>query len=443
MKLRVLFLSFLFPFMALSQYYVGRLANYDYTSFQYSRLDNIKAAMNADGSMYLYYKNKMIKITPNGTLDSSFGVNGTIGIGAFSTFTSDIIANNQAIYLLLDNKIAKYDLMGAPDLSFGLNGIVTFSQSISKIFVNPDSSLYFSSNNQIKKMFPNGVVDSSFTINVPANKFYFINNNFYIFNKSHVGMTVTKHSLNGIKDLTYGNVGSLAVASYYSHIDTASGNIYTTEPTQIKRYTSSGVPDITFGIGGTVLGNFPWDIHSVNIDSNNNILFFGGIQPYAYSRAVIFRLKNNGEPDNSFNNGSNQYFGDSGKIFIASLVDDNTYICLDSRRYGLSSYYEGPKKYIRTQDKTLITVDQVLNVNEVKSDKTNNVEVYPNPATEVIHVKVGNNERINKINIYTIAGDFILSGNKAEIDVKHLTIGSYFIEVVTEHKTYKTKFIKK
>ncbi|MGE8552991.1 MAG: T9SS type A sorting domain-containing protein [Chryseobacterium jejuense] len=442
MKLRILFLSLLFPFMAFSQYYVGRLANYDYTSFQYSRLDNIKAAMNADGSMYLYYKNKTIKITPNGTLDSSFGVNGTIDVGAFSTFTSDIVANNQAIYLLLGNKIAKYDLMGAPDLSFGLNGIVTFSQSISKIFVNTDSSLYFSSNNQIKKLLPNGVIDSSFTINVPANEFYFINNNFFIFTYSYYGNTVTKYGLNGIKDLSYGNVGSLELTS--SHIiDTTVGDIYFTKSTEIKRYTSSGILDTTFGIGGTVLMDFPWEIRSVNTDSNNNILFFGGVQPYAYSRAVIFRLKNNGEPDNSFNNGSNQYFGDSGMIFKARLIDDNTYVCLDSRRYGLSSYYEGPKKYIRTEDKTLITVDQVLNVNEISSGKKDNVEVYPNPATDFITIKNTGTEKISKVSIFAMTGELVLSGTETRIDVRNLSAGNYMIEMRSDKNKYVRKFIKK
>ncbi|WP_034733511.1 T9SS type A sorting domain-containing protein [Chryseobacterium indologenes] len=441
MKLRILFLSLLFPFMALSQYYVGRLNNYN--SREYYSAENLKTAINGDGSMYIFYGSKISKILPSGLIDSSFGIGGIVDVGVYSSYGTNIFANDQGIYLLLVNKIAKYSLTGTPDMSFGVNGIVTYSQSISKIFLNSDSSLYFSSNKEIKKILPNGQIDNSFAISVPANDFYFINNDFYVFRLEYPSfLYVTKHDLNGGQDLTYGNLGTFTGLNHYI-IDTTSGNIYANNSTGITRYTSAGVEDSTFGTGGTVLGNFPGSIKSVKIDSNNNILFFGGGQAYGYNQTVIYRLKNNGDLDNTFNNGNYKYVSDHGIILNASLIDDNTYVCVDNRRYSLNSFVDRTKKYVRTQDQSIITVDQNLNLNEVRNNKTDNIKVYPNPTTEVLYVKVENNEKVNRINVYTMTGDFILSTNKTEINVKHLTTGNYVIEVVTKHKNYKTKFVKK
>ena len=439
MKTRIFFMLFLFPLMVFSQYYVGRAKGF--TPIQFDRLAYFRTKVNADGSMYIYWTNKMNKLLPNGMIDSSFGINGTVNVGVYSSYGTDILANDQGIYLFLNNKIVKYNFAGALDISYGVNGVVTFSQNVSAVFLNSDSSLYFSSNNKIQKLLSDGQIDSSVNINVPADNFYFVNNNFYVFRTQYPAVYVTKYSLDGVQDLTYGNMGILEESGNYK-IDPSSGNIYVFLPTAIKRYTSAGVLDPTFGIGGTVLGSFPQGVKSISVDSNNNILFFGGGQGYGYNQAIIYRLKNNGEEDNTFNNGSYKYNISQGMISKAHLLDDNTYICMDDTRASLSAFLDGTKKYIRTQDTSLI-IDDALNVNDVNNSNIDKFKVYPNPTTDDIHIEVENNEKINKVNIYTITGDFILSDNKAEMNVKHLVSGNYIIEIITDNKIYKTKFIKK
>ena len=72
-----------------------------------------------------------------------------------------------------------------------------------------------------------------------------------------------------------------------------------------------------------------------------------------------------------------------------------------------------------------------------------NVEIYPNPASDVLNItKVSNNATFT---IYNLAGQFISKGKiiNNKVDVASLTKGIYFIEVSDKGATYKLKFIKK
>ncbi|NIF06422.1 T9SS type A sorting domain-containing protein [Chryseobacterium sp. Tr-659] len=447
MKIRFFFWLLLLPVMSYCQYYVGREQAYPISEF-YSSL-NFKGAIGADGSTYMYYgSSNLKKVTIMGTPYPGFGTNGVIdNVIPITNNSNSISVNDQNIYLSSNDKIAKYDLGGLPDLSFGVNGVVTFPQNVYSISVNPDSSLFFRTNGQIRKLLSNGQIDNSFVINT-GQQFIVSDNNIYVFNYypnnnpsgPSYGYMITKYDFNGMQDTQYGNVGSLDVSNFTFALDHVNGNLYLQPSTGIiKKYTSAGVLDNAFGIGGTIQGDFPPGGSKVITDSNNNILFFGGGQAYGYNATVIFRLKSNGEPDNTFNNGSYKYTSADAVIRVVRLIDDNTFVCLDSRRYSLNSTTDRVNKYIRTLNPS----ELALNVKNVDNMSVDNIQLYPNPTSDFINIQVSKNEKINKVNIFTVAGDFIFSSNKSKIDIEHLTTGSYIIEVITNNTTYKSRFIKK
>lgn len=448
MKTRIFFMLFLFPLMVFSQYYVGSEQAYPISEFYYTL--NFKGVMGADGSTYMFYgPSNLKKTTIAGTPFPGFGTNGVISnVLSITNITNSISVNDQYIYLSSNNNIARYDLGGTPDLSFGVNGVVSFPQDVYNINVNPDSSLLFSTNGEIRKLLSNGQIDNSFVI-TSNQRFEVGGNNIYIFNYYYsssgnpsptFGYTITKYDFNGIQDTQYGNAGILDVSNFTFVLDHTSGKLYVQPPTgNITRYTSAGVVDDTFGIAGTAQGNFPLGAKRVVSDSNNNILFFGGGQAYGYNSTNIFRLKNNGEADNTFNNGSYKYVSSDAIITDVRLIDDNTYMCLDSKRYSLNSTTYRANKYIRTTNLS----ELALSTKDINNTNRDDIQVYPNPATDFITIKNTGTEKISKVSIFAMTGELVLSGTETKIDVRNLSAGNYMIEIISDKNKYVNKFIKK
>lgn len=72
--------------------------------------------------------------------------------------------------------------------------------------------------------------------------------------------------------------------------------------------------------------------------------------------------------------------------------------------------------------------------------------VYPNPASEMLYVKVANNESFT-YQIININGQVIVSSESnseyQEIDIRNLSAGTYYIKISTETETLSNQFIKK
>ncbi|MEX0996182.1 MAG: T9SS type A sorting domain-containing protein [Flavobacteriaceae bacterium] len=69
----------------------------------------------------------------------------------------------------------------------------------------------------------------------------------------------------------------------------------------------------------------------------------------------------------------------------------------------------------------------------------NNFSMYPNPATELVNITLGNYLELEKVNIYTALGQLIKTEKTLQINVSGLAKGSYFIEVETNQgKATKT-----
>jgi hypothetical protein len=78
---------------------------------------------------------------------------------------------------------------------------------------------------------------------------------------------------------------------------------------------------------------------------------------------------------------------------------------------------------------------------------TNAINIYPNPATDVLNVQNNSNDTIAAIEIYTINGAKVKEHKGSEsittISVADLQTGVYFVKVTTNNGTSNYKFIKK
>ncbi|RZJ71793.1 T9SS type A sorting domain-containing protein [Flavobacterium sp.] len=73
--------------------------------------------------------------------------------------------------------------------------------------------------------------------------------------------------------------------------------------------------------------------------------------------------------------------------------------------------------------------------------------VYPNPASQKLHLKMGDLNSASSVNIYNLQGMLLLSVTNFDfsegIDVSRLSVGSYLVEVRNSDKTFVSRFVKR
>ncbi len=84
------------------------------------------------------------------------------------------------------------------------------------------------------------------------------------------------------------------------------------------------------------------------------------------------------------------------------------------------------------------------NASAISSVNTENVKVYPNPATEVLNIRISNNN--SNVTIYAANGQKVLDKNYdagiAKINVSYLPTGVYTVRISNNGKVYTGKFVK-
>lgn len=92
---------------------------------------------------------------------------------------------------------------------------------------------------------------------------------------------------------------------------------------------------------------------------------------------------------------------------------------------------------------TSTTVEEPLSNQDF--DFETNFTIFPNPAKDILNIKVKNEIDVKSISIYNTLGQIIMTtihAENGEINVSNLQSGSYFIKVFTEKGNSTTKFIK-
>lgn len=86
-----------------------------------------------------------------------------------------------------------------------------------------------------------------------------------------------------------------------------------------------------------------------------------------------------------------------------------------------------------------LTGDTVLGVNDIALSQ---VSVYPNPATDVVNVKVPSSIELNTVSLYDVLGKKVnVEVANAQINVSNLSRGVYIINVETSAGTMTDKLI--
>lgn len=89
-----------------------------------------------------------------------------------------------------------------------------------------------------------------------------------------------------------------------------------------------------------------------------------------------------------------------------------------------------------------VTVNSCLPLNTKEFEVNYGITIYPNPASNVLHINSSNDFSIMDSIIFDVTGKIILSiNNQKTIDVSKLNTGIYFIKVITDKGEYKQKFI--
>ena len=86
--------------------------------------------------------------------------------------------------------------------------------------------------------------------------------------------------------------------------------------------------------------------------------------------------------------------------------------------------------------------NNVLSVNDVVSKRVIQLDVYPNPAIDIVTIK--SSETIKHINVFNTLGSKVISTQNNELNVSHLSKGLYFINISLENGSIMVKkLIKK
>ena len=197
----------------------------------------------------------------------------------------------------------------------------------------------------------------------------------------------------------------------------------------------------------------------IGFNSVDSILLDGMFYKFSYPAITDFRIDSN-----SFNGDTLYYYygrvssalknyfyiptalgiqGESGSPLIKIEEDRNCTV------YGVLNYsyalahnritnwkYYGIKQIIENE----------LNPLSVESNYTDELEIYPNPASSHITIDSKNSLRINKINIYNSNSELVLQSKLNsifnKIDISTLLSGQYYLIIEAENKTLLKRIIK-
>ena len=122
----------------------------------------------------------------------------------------------------------------------------------------------------------------------------------------------------------------------------------------------------------------------------------------------------------------------SNYTWIKSLYIHNSKIYFSVDQYN----NHGEELFITDQINTLSVSDQ----NVIGHDR---ILIHPNPVANEFNIRLNNGEKILKVMIYDTNGRIISTHNNTLINVQNLPTGIYFLNIVTNLKSYNSKLIKK
>lgn len=105
-----------------------------------------------------------------------------------------------------------------------------------------------------------------------------------------------------------------------------------------------------------------------------------------------------------------------------------------SENYLVFQFYN-PAQYQAYRDEPVLNIDE---------NKSNQIQIYPNPVSNLLTIQNPNGLEIDSITFYNTLGRKVMESNDVaeSIDISNLTSGVYFIHIITESGNVTKKIIK-
>ncbi len=444
----------------------------------------------------------VVRHNSDGSCDSSFGINGVVitSVGsqkdtaAAVAIAADgkIVVAGWTTYNYYDSKIVvvRYNVDGTLDSSFGVNGMViyTFWNDVQAygIIIQPDGKIVVAGN-----------------IFSPTWEFYFLLVRFNV-----DGTLDTGFGLNGrvVTYMNSSDARATCIAIQADGKIIAAGYSYdySTHYYALARYNSDGTLDGSFGTGGIVLNELSTSDCSVNsliIQADQRIIT-GGYSPGTNDGFILVRYKTNGELDSTFgsngivatmfenssasylssialqsdgkivatgqvNIGNNQLFGTCRYNMDGSL--DSTFGTNGETIFGIATLDYSSSIAIQVDGKIVVgghAIDNYymdfilvrylssLDVGVIEfSSKNFSALIYPNPIhqTETLEYTLTKNESLT-IALYDVNGKLIrnfisyeqrMAGeHKETLNIGELSSGNYFLTISNGSQKMTVKMVK-
>ncbi len=382
----------------------------------------------------IFTQYSLIRLHNNGSIDSTFGVNGKfelnfdpIDCGAIAmALQSDgkIIAvgryNNGISLKIITIRIT---IDGNLDLSFGNSGIA-LTQLDTTIMDDEVTSCVIQPDNKI--------IIGSFTHDQP-----FVGKVFGMVRLTENGLIDTSFGISGIVKTDIPNLANDYPACIKLQNDgkiLLAGTTKNSKIMAICRYNIDGTLDITFGNQGVSILDISSGkdvIRDILVVTDEKIIIVGE----SNNNACILRLSKFGQIDSTFNNtGINSYGNSIGEGFY------NIHL-INSSKIITSAYAKDSNQVFQL---SVAAYNSFLfsGVNH-KELKISELEIYPNPANQTISLK--NIQPNTIITITNITGQSILQtslNQTNQINISHLSNGLYFIQSQSNNIIQTSKFIK-
>ncbi len=411
------------------------------------------------------------RINSNGTIDTSFGVNGFVSPniqGDYEISTKIQSDNSILIYGGYNPaKLIKYTENGILDNTFGVSGVMELglntypsesdiSFSNNNLLLQSDGSILIryikNSNVFLKKVLSGGTPDNTFGINslvqniISKEIFISSDNKIIGFNFTSNNYTIEKFNLNGTNDTTFGTNGNMVVSLPYTNFENKyieQDNLgrflveklnFNTIPAFLFdtfRLDGNGLLDTSFGTNGYVsFNNFQTLI--VPTIFVNTKYYFGGstILSNALDNLIMLKYNENGTLDTNFN--SNGY-----KIENTNSIQEfceSINVQTDGKILVSGEYKNGSTKKLYL----MRYVDQNLST----TDFENTSLKITNPINETLNIITEN--EVNNVLIFGTDGKIIIKTNEKNINTSKLSKGIYIVivEFKNEEKKHIAKIIK-
>jgi uncharacterized delta-60 repeat protein len=449
----------------------------------------------------------LIRYNQNGTIDSSFGSNGKY------YFNNNAYQENKCYFKVLNNDkivalyingttneevfLTRLNSNGTLDTSFGLNGIVNLSatQLIFDIepyclFIQPNNKILFggrtfngnSLDGVLGRLNEDGQVDTSFGIN-----------GLVTIDTNNLPNTAVFENFNSI---LLQSDGKILLGGGRTGINQTIPDIY---DFLLVRLNQDGSIDQGFGSNGVVVTSFSASTESIQkivVNQGGEIIVMGTLFDLVDDNFKIALAKYNssGNPVDPFGTNAFVYidtnvinsneFGydldilangkliisgfsrvslDTFKMFLAKLNQNGSYDTTFSNNgiylQDLGSFSAGIADTIILPNDSLLIAGGLINSNDEDDCflgklipenlasigfNKKNVQIYPNPTANVLHIVNSNNAAIENITITDLSGKKVLEQkeNLSVINVEHLQKGLYLLELEYEGGKQIEKFMK-